>query len=105
MPLNFAVIYSLQAHYAVVDRATFDQMWKLSRDRDREVSLSQMNLHKFFINLSKQTFYKLIFEKSRMVRFEPGQLVLPIHHRSPWCNNLYKKYAHKQMTILEQEET
>ena len=101
MPLNFAVIYSQQAHYAAVDRETFNEMWKDSRDRDREVALSQLNLHKFFSNLSKQTFYKLIFEKSRMVCFAPGQLVLPIHHRSPWCNNLYKKYAHKQMTMLE----
>ena len=28
--------------------------------------------------------------------------MLPIHHRSPWNNLLFKKYAAKQMAVLEQ---
>ena len=80
-------------------------MWKDSRNRDLEVALSQLNLHVFFTTLSKQTFFKIINEKSKIMKFAPGQLVLPIHHRSPWNNELYKKYAAKQMSVLEQLET
>lgn len=76
-------------------------MWKDSRNRDLEVALSQLNLHVFFKSLSKQTFFKIINEKSRIVEFKKGQLVLPIHHRSPWNNELYRKYAAKQMSVLE----
>ena len=94
-PLVWPVVYSHAAQYALIERATFDQMWKDSRNRDLEVALSQLNLHIFFKSLSKQTFFKIINEKSRIVKFHPGQLVLPIHHRSPWNNLLFKKYAAK----------
>ena len=56
----------------------------------------------FFKKLSKQSFYRIINEKSKLVKFKPGQLVLPIHHRSPWNNELFNKYAAKQMSVLEQ---
>lgn len=92
-PLIWPVVYSKAVQYVLVDRATFDLMWKDSRNRDLEVALSQLNLHIFFRKLSKQTFFKIINEKSKMVKFKPGQLVLPIHHRSPWNNELYNKYA------------
>jgi flagellar motility protein MotE (MotC chaperone) len=29
---------------------------------------------------------------------------MPIHHRSPWNNLLYKKYAQKQLSALEKLE-
>ena len=51
-PLVWPVIYSTQAELALIDRETFDHMWKESRNRDMEVFLSQLNLHVFFKSLS-----------------------------------------------------
>ena len=98
------MIYSVSAQLALIDRATFDLLWKHSRNRDLEVTLSQLNLHLFFKSLSKQTFFKIINEKSSLITFRPGQLVMPIHPRSPWNNTYYKKYALKQQMALEQME-
>ena len=52
-PLVWPVVYSKSAQYALLDRATFDQMWKESRNRDLEVALSQLALHDFFRQLSE----------------------------------------------------
>ena len=100
-PLIWPVVYSHSAQFALIDRNVFENMWKDARDREREVVLSQTNLHSFFQKISKQTFLRVISEKCKLIRFAPGQLVLPIHHRSPWNNNLYKKYAQKQLSVLE----
>lgn len=105
LPLVWPVVYSERAQIAHVDRATFDQLWRDSRNRDVEVQFSQLNLHTFFKEMSRQTFFKIINEKSRLVSFRPGQLVMPIHHRSPWTNELFKKYVSKQMTVLEMENS
>lgn len=37
----------------MVERPVFDLMWKDSRNRDVEVSLSQLNLNLFFKQLSR----------------------------------------------------
>ena len=39
-----------------------------------------------------------------MIRFKPGQLVMPIHPRSPWNNSIYQKNQQRQQVILEQME-
>ena len=68
------------------------------------MSLSQLNLHVFFKSISRQTFHRILCEKSTLLTFKPGQLVMPIHPRSPWNNNLFKKYALRQKSALEQLE-
>jgi len=70
-------------------------------NRDLEVSLSQLNLNLFLRSLSKQTFYKILNEKSHMVLFRPGQLVMPINPGSPWNNNLYQTYKQMQQRMLD----
>ena len=91
-PLVWPVVYSQKAQIAIIDRPMYELMWKDSRNRDLEVTLSQLNLHLFFKTLSRQSFFKLINEKSRLVSFKPGQLVMPIHSRSPWNNMFFKRY-------------
>ena len=76
-------------------------MWQDSRDRDHEVALSQLNLNDFFKLISKQTLFSIIYERSVLVRFRPGELVLPIHSRSPWNVQVFKMYQSAQETIFE----
>ena len=52
-PLIWPVVYSHSAQFALIDRNVFENMWKDARDREREVVLSQTNLHSFFQKISK----------------------------------------------------
>ena len=93
-PLVWPCVNSKLAHFVLIQPDDFAEMWKDSLNRDLEVSLSQIGASKhnpFLRNLSKQTFQRLICEKSHLRKFKRGQLILPIHPRSPWNYTLFKK--------------
>ena len=84
LPFVWTVVYSEHIQLAKMDLSVFRRMWQDTRDREHEVSLSHLNMNEFFKMVSKQTLFNIMYEKCITVQFEPGQLVMPIHSRSPW---------------------
>ena len=92
LPFVWGVVYSQDVQLARMDLSLFRQMWQDSRDREHEVALSQLNMNEFFKLVSRQTLFSIIYERSICVRFQPGQLVMPMHSRSPWNVQIYRMY-------------
>ena len=66
--------------------------------------MSFLNMNDFFKQLSKQTLYNIIYEKCIRVKYSPGQLVMPIHSRSPWNIKTFKMYQAAQEQNFESDQ-
>ena len=105
LPFVWSVVYSQKIQLARMDLSVFRRMWQDTRDREREVSLSHLNMNQLFKMVSKQTLFDVMYEKCFAVRFEPGQLVMPIHSRSPWNIEVFKMYQTAQEQVFEVDQS
>jgi hypothetical protein len=79
----WAIVQSRVAQVARLSKDTFDYLMRDWMSSENQITRGILSQNKLFNNLSEQTQSRIIFN-GRTKKYEPNDLVMSWHPRSPW---------------------
>lgn len=84
---------------AIMDEDEFYYLWNSQRQKEYEKTIVYLKSSPFFIDMSEQTLYLIVYELLEFKRFEPNTMILAQAKRSP-LNLFYKIYYQNMISKI-----